>query len=162
MKHEELKVANQENLNEAYCPLPLSVIPNHMGINLCSVESVSWVKQDDGQLVSFIIKFAPYPKETDNAAHIDFGQALEALRLGGKATRSGWGEKGLWLSIDNDRTEDDITLPFVVLNYPGGNVPSHKPGCTVTAASAYPMGARVPWQPSQIDLLAKDWVVLEG
>jgi len=63
MKHEDLKVANQDNLNEAYCPLPLSVIPNHMGINLCSVESVAWTKQDDGQLVSLTINFNPEPKE---------------------------------------------------------------------------------------------------
>lgn len=67
MKHEELKVANQDNLNEAYCPLPLSVIPNQMGINLCSVESVAWAKQDDGQLVSLTINFNPEPKETANA-----------------------------------------------------------------------------------------------
>ena len=67
MKHEELKVTNQDNLNEAYCPLPLSVIPNQMGINLCSVESVAWAKQDDGQLVSLTINFNPEPKETANA-----------------------------------------------------------------------------------------------
>ena len=40
-------------------PLPLSVIPNYMGINLCSVDSESWVKQDDGQLVSLTIHFVP-------------------------------------------------------------------------------------------------------
>lgn len=68
MKHEELKVANQDGLNDAYCPLPLSVIPNHMGINLCSVESVKWVKQDDGQLVSLTINFDPDPKETTSNA----------------------------------------------------------------------------------------------
>ena len=44
-------------------PLPLSVIPNYMGINLCSVESVTWTTQDDGQLVSFSIQFLPDPKE---------------------------------------------------------------------------------------------------
>ena len=40
-------------------PLPLSVIPNHMGINLCSVDSMSWTKQEDGQLVSLTINFIP-------------------------------------------------------------------------------------------------------
>lgn len=43
-------------------PLPLSVIPNYMGINLCSVESVSWTEQEDGQLVSLTINFIPDPK----------------------------------------------------------------------------------------------------
>lgn len=40
-------------------PLPLSVIPNYMGINLCSVEAVSWTRQDDSQLVSLTIHFIP-------------------------------------------------------------------------------------------------------
>jgi transcriptional regulator with XRE-family HTH domain len=41
------------------CPLPISVIPNNMGISLCSVDSVSWHKQPDGQLTSLTIKFKP-------------------------------------------------------------------------------------------------------
>jgi hypothetical protein len=63
MKNEMILVANQDNLNTVECPLPLSVIPNNMGINLCSVESVQWVKQDDGQLVSLTINFNPEPEE---------------------------------------------------------------------------------------------------
>ena len=45
--------------NKEYCPLPLDVIPNRMGINLCSVDSISWEKQDDGQLTSLTIHFIP-------------------------------------------------------------------------------------------------------
>jgi hypothetical protein len=40
-------------------PLPLTVIPNHMGINLCSVKSISWTKREDGQLVDLTINFIP-------------------------------------------------------------------------------------------------------
>jgi hypothetical protein len=40
-------------------PLDPAVIPNHMGINLCSVEGMSWTRQDDGQLVSLTIHFQP-------------------------------------------------------------------------------------------------------
>jgi hypothetical protein len=43
-------------------PLPLPVIPNHMGINLCSVEGLSWTRQADGQLVSLTIHFVPAEK----------------------------------------------------------------------------------------------------
>jgi hypothetical protein len=43
-------------------PLPLEVIPNNMGINLCSVEALTWVKQNDGQLVSLTIHFIPVEK----------------------------------------------------------------------------------------------------
>lgn len=45
--------------NNEYCPLPLEVIPNYMGINLCSVEAISWEKQSDGQLVDLTIHFIP-------------------------------------------------------------------------------------------------------
>lgn len=42
-------------------PLRPSVIPNHMGINLCSVEAMTWTRQDDGQLVNLTIYFIPDP-----------------------------------------------------------------------------------------------------
>lgn len=45
--------------NKEMCPLPLEVIPNNMGINLCSVDSISWQKRDDGQLTSLTIYFIP-------------------------------------------------------------------------------------------------------
>ena len=40
-------------------PLPIEVIHNNMGINLCSVDAISWQKQDDGQLVNLSIHFLP-------------------------------------------------------------------------------------------------------
>lgn len=45
--------------NEETCPLPLEVIPNSMGINLCSVDAISWQRQDDGQLANLTIHFSP-------------------------------------------------------------------------------------------------------
>ena len=56
-------VSGNPDLDTLDCPLPLEVIPNKMGINLCSVKSVEWTKQDDGQLVSLSILFNPSPKE---------------------------------------------------------------------------------------------------
>lgn len=41
------------------CPIPLDVIPNNLGINLCSVDAIGWQKQDDGQLTSVTIYFIP-------------------------------------------------------------------------------------------------------
>lgn len=40
-------------------PLPLEVIPNNMGINLCAVHGISWKRQKDGQLVDLTIHFIP-------------------------------------------------------------------------------------------------------
>jgi len=44
-------------------PLPLSVITNYMGINLCSVEALTWTRRPDGQLVNLTIHFIPYDGE---------------------------------------------------------------------------------------------------
>ena len=54
-----LLVAGNPNLQDNDCPFPLSTIPNSMGINLCSVESLSWTSRADGQLVDLNIKFIP-------------------------------------------------------------------------------------------------------
>ena len=45
--------------NDEKCPLPIEVIPNNMGINLCSVDAISWQKQEDGQLTNLSIHFIP-------------------------------------------------------------------------------------------------------
>lgn len=52
----------QDIIKDGDSPLPLKVIPNYMGINLVSVEGVSWTKQDDDQLVSLTIHFKPSRK----------------------------------------------------------------------------------------------------
>jgi hypothetical protein len=49
----------ETELETAEWPIDLAVIPNYMGINLCSVEGMSWTRQDDGQLVSLTIHFSP-------------------------------------------------------------------------------------------------------
>lgn len=49
-------------------PLPLEVIPNNMGINLCSVDALTWTRQEDGQLVSLTIHFVPAPTLKKQAA----------------------------------------------------------------------------------------------
>jgi hypothetical protein len=44
-------------------PIPLNVISNQMGINLCSVEGMEEVKRKDGQLISVRVDFNPVKKE---------------------------------------------------------------------------------------------------
>jgi len=41
------------------CPIPIEVFPNHMGINLCSIDAISWQKQEDGQLTNLTVYFIP-------------------------------------------------------------------------------------------------------
>ena len=76
---------------------------------------------------------------------MNFGQALEALKHGGRAARTGWNGAGMWLELQVPDAHSKMTLPYVYLNYPVGS-------------KAYPEGARVPWLASQTDILAEDWV----
>lgn len=55
-KHE---VTIKDVLNGAHCPFPIETIPNNMGINLCSVDSIYWTETENGQLVSITINFIP-------------------------------------------------------------------------------------------------------
>lgn len=43
-------------------PLPLDVFPNKMGINLVSVEALTWTRRADGQLVNLMVHFIPEDK----------------------------------------------------------------------------------------------------
>ncbi|MDR1249031.1 MAG: hypothetical protein LBK63_06985 [Treponema sp.] len=49
----------EDEIKNPKWPLTPDVIPNHMGINLCSVEGMSWTRQADRQLVSLTIHFFP-------------------------------------------------------------------------------------------------------
>lgn len=41
-------------------------IVNNLGINLCSVESIDFNRQDDGQLIDITIKFIPDKGDNDD------------------------------------------------------------------------------------------------
>jgi hypothetical protein len=57
MKRITMKI--EELIHNGKSPLPLETIPNNMGINLCSVDSISWERQNDGQLKNLTINFKP-------------------------------------------------------------------------------------------------------
>ena len=57
--NKEITKTIDEIINGSECPLPISVIPNYMGINMVSVDSIAWVEQEDGQLVNLTINFKP-------------------------------------------------------------------------------------------------------
>lgn len=116
---------------------------------------------DDGYLVEYTdggepnhpshagyISWSP-KAQFDNAyratAGMSFGLAIEALKLGKRVTRSGWNGKGMWLQM---KAAGSVHLPFVQLVYP-------------VHSAAYADGAYVPWAPSQTDMLADDWQLVE-
>ena len=77
-----------------------------------------------------------------------YGMALSRLRAGQKLQRTGWNGKGLYIRYV---PQLGVTLEHLQLVYP---VPGDGSG-------PYPQGAVVPWAPSQTDVLAHDWRVVE-
>lgn len=73
----------QELLENNDCPLPLRVIPDYMGINLVSVEGISWTKQDDGQLLELAIAFKPVEHKKLNLYLVDEWVPFPTSEYGG-------------------------------------------------------------------------------
>ena len=77
---------------------------------------------------------------------MNFGEAIEHLKKGGRTSRPGWNGKDMWIGLhlpkDNILMEDNIFMevPFIYM-------------CTAE-------GKLVPWVASQTDMLAEDWVTI--
>jgi hypothetical protein len=85
-------------------------------------------------------------KATDN---LSFGVAIEAMQLGCRVARKGWNGKGIFLRITYPGATSLMTKPYIYIDTVGLETDNpHAPTC------------RVPWLPSQTDLLASDWVTL--
>lgn len=80
-------------------------------------------------------------------ARCSFATALVAVQIGRAIQREGWNGKGLMVRLQKPDRLSKMSLPYLYLEYPPGE--------------AYPAGARVPWAPTQTDMLADDWLVLE-
>lgn len=76
-----------------------------------------------------------------------FGWAIKQLHNGSRVCRFGWNGKGMWLSLQIPDEHSKMTLPYIYIEYPSGH-------------PAYPEGCRVPWLPSQTDVLSLDWEVV--
>ena len=70
-------------------------------------------------------------------ATMDFGEALDILRDGGRVARSGWNGVGMCLELQVPDSGSEMTLPYIFIRT-GGDL--------------------VPWLASQADILEFDWV----
>ncbi len=67
----------------------------------------------------------------------DFGWALARLRVGDRVQRVGWNGRGMWLALQRPDQYSKMTLPYIYMKTADDN--------------------RVPWLPSQSDILSADW-----
>lgn len=74
------------------------------------------------------------------------GDAIAHMRAGGKAARSGWNGKGIFIELQIPDANSKMTSPYIFIDTTG----------LQTDNEAAPR-SRVPWLASQTDLLANDW-----
>ncbi|MEG5932501.1 DUF2829 domain-containing protein [Enterobacter hormaechei] len=112
--------------------------------------TAGFYKQHVPRPSNFLIRYAngdlgyepasSFTKDNHILRHLHFGGALAALRSGEKVRREGWNGKGLWVELQQPDEHSKMTLPYLYLCYPNGN--------------------RVPWAPTQTDLLENDWEIV--
>jgi hypothetical protein len=78
------------------------------------------------------------PGTGPSVSDMEFGQALDILRAGGRVSRTGWNGRGMWLALQTPDAHSKMSRPYIYMR---------------TADSQL-----VPWIASQTDLLAFDWV----
>lgn len=83
------------------------------------------------------------------AKTFNFGKALDALKAGKNVRRQGWNGTGIFLSLQVPDKHSKMTQPYVYIDTLG----------LQTLNPKAPKG-RVPWLPSQTDILADDWEVV--
>lgn len=86
---------------------------------------------------------------------LNFGQALEHLKAGGKVARVGWNGKGMWLALQKGYP-DGVAInknTAEATGLPEGTVCRFLPYIIMRTVD----GSFVPWLASQTDLLAEDW-----
>lgn len=70
---------------------------------------------------------------------MNFGQALEQLKLGNRVVREGWNGKGMWIELQRPDENSKMTRPYIYMKAVNDEL--------------------VPWVASQSDILAEDWGV---
>lgn len=87
---------------------------------------------------------------------LNFGDAVKALKDGKKIQRQGWNGKGMYLYYVPANAYPPVTEIGATLKNENGLVPYDAYIAMKTVQNTV-----IPWQPSQADVLAEDWQVVE-
>jgi len=87
---------------------------------------------------------------------MNFSDALEHLKDGGKIARTGWNGKKMFLFLVPGSVFRVNRKPLLGI-YPEGTEIVYQPHIDMRTAT----GTIVPWSASQSDLLADDWCLVE-
>lgn len=80
---------------------------------------------------------------------MNFGLALIELKYGNKVRRKGWNGNGIFLELQVPDAHSKMSHPYVYIDTTG-----------LQTDNIHAPKNRVPWLPSQTDMLAEDWEVV--
>jgi len=80
---------------------------------------------------------------------MNFGQALEELKIGARVARRNWNGKGIFIELQVPDEHSKMTSPYIFIDTTG--LQTENPDAPKS---------RVPWLASQTDMLAEDWVIV--
>lgn len=85
--------------------------------------------------------------------NMTFGEALEEVKKGYKISRRGWNGKGMWIELQVPDDYSKMTRPYIYHVAPKGSTNHYGENAKEFE--------RVPWLPSNTDILADDWNIVE-
>ena len=84
---------------------------------------------------------------------LNFGQALEELKQGRRVSRESWVWAGMNIELQIPDATSKMTLPYIFMNFPvlreDGTIDFNN------------VENRIPYSPTQADILSSDWIVIE-
>lgn len=87
---------------------------------------------------------------------MNFGQALDSLKLGAKVTREGWNGAGLWVALSPGfELPADRVFSEPIQEEIGTGTGVFRPYLMMRTVD----GEFVPWVATQSDLLCDDWTI---
>lgn len=89
---------------------------------------------------------------------MNFGKAIEELKLGNKVSRQGWNGKGMFLALAYPSYADGRKSSCINFNHKFENVSDCLENFIVMKTADNKL---VPWLASQTDVLAEDWGIVE-
>lgn len=98
-----------------------------------------------------------FEKAYEGFGRMNFGHALQCLKDGKKVARARWNGKGMFLFLVNGSTFQVNRAPLLGI-YPEGTTINYRPHIDMKTVD----GEIVPWVASQSDLMAGDWLLVEG
>lgn len=73
---------------------------------------------------------------------MNFGLALEGLKNGERVARNGWNGKGMWLHLQVVDGNSKMGHNYIYMKGADGKL--------------------FPWNPNNLDMLAEDWIIVDG